>query len=651
MNSIRYIAIFLMSLALLACGGGGGSAGTSSAADGTTAPAPQSPASTPTQITAVTPAIIEVLTSTNTLPSAGAEAVITAQVKNSTNVGLTGQLVTFSATSGSLQVVTGVTDAAGVASAKLTAGVNKSNRDITVTASSTNVSSTVTVTNSITVPVTGTKISIVGTGSIQVGAPVSQFTARAVDSSGNGISGAALIFSSSLGNGLSASSPTTDFNGSITLSYTPTTAGNDVVTVSGLGTNAATSVVVNAVDFSVVSPISNTLVPVGTSQSITFQYRLNGSGVSGQTVFFSSTRGTIAQPSQVTDGAGQVTVAVSSTTAGPANVTAQITGIGSVNLPLQFVATTPASIVIQVNPGSVLPNESGSSANQSTLSATVRDSSGNPVAGQTVSFSATQDGSNGTISPGSGTTDSNGNTSVQFTPGALSTATNGVVVRAVVQSNPAIFSTATLTVNGNALFISIAVANTLTAFDSTTYQKDFSVYVTDANGAPSANRAVTISAFPLLYKKGSLILCTVFSADCVGALQGWEYKATTSPTSCSNEDDISSTLSDRRNGVLNSGEDINGNSQLDPGLPVVISPSSLVTDAFGYATFKMRYGKNYALWVTTQITARALVSGTESSKTAIYDLEMTSQDAGNLGATPANVVSPFGIATDCADPS
>lgn len=645
MSFLKYVFVLLLGLALLACGGGGGSAGTTSESAAGTATPPTAAASTPAQIAAATPAIVEVLTSTNTLPSAGSEAVITVQVKNSSNVGLAAQTVTFSASSGSLQLVSGVTDSTGAASAKLTAGSDKSNRNITVTASTGGVS------GNIVVPVTGTKISVVGAGSLQVGPIATQFTARAVDSSGNGINGALITLKSNLSNGLTASPVSTDPTGNATFSYTPSNAGSDTLTVSGLGASATTTVVVNAIDFTVVSPSANMLVPIGTPQNITVQYKLAGLGVAGKTVYFSTTRGITASSSGMTDGAGQATVAVSSSTAGPANLTAQITGVGSVTLPLQFVATTPSSIVVQANPGSVLPNDAGSTVNQSTLSATVRDVSGNPVAGQVVNFTATQDGSNGTITPGSGTTDANGMTTVQFIPGALSTATNGVIVRAAVQSNPLLFSTATLTVNGNALFISIAVSNTLTAFDSTTYQKEFSVYVTDANGAPAANRAITLSTFPTYFKKGYLNVCTLQTADCIGALQGWQYHASTSPTYCPNEDDISATVSNRRNGIRDLGEDINGNLILDPGLPVVISPSTLTTDAFGYGTFKVRYGKNYAWWITTQITARALVAGTESSKTVTYDLEMITADAANMGSTPANVTSPFGIATDCANPN
>jgi hypothetical protein len=234
-------------------------------------------------------------------------------------------------------------------------------------------------------------------------------------------------------------------------------------------------------------------------------------------------------------------------------------------------------------------------------------------------------------------------TSVQFVPGALSTAANGVQLRAFVQSAPSIFADAKMTVNGEALFISIGVGSTLTVFDSTTYQKDFSVYVTDANGVAAANRSVTASVYPKQYGKGTLVNPT-------GGLAIWGYAAG-SPTLCPNEDV-------NRNGILDPGEDINiningvldvtGTAVLDPGLPVALFPSNLTTDSSGYATFKMRFGKNYALWLDTEVTAKALVGGTESSRTVPYNLEMTIDDAKSPG-TPANATSPFGRATVCTD--
>jgi len=265
----------------------------------------------------------------------------------------------------------------------------------------------------------------------------------------------------------------------------------------------------------------------------------------------------------------------------------------------------------------------------------VRDATGNPVSGVTVNFTATSDLSNGTISPGSTDTDPNGIATVQFIPGALSTSTNGVAFKATLPAFASVTAgTAALTVSGQSLFISIGVASDLVILDSTTYQKNFTAYLTDASGAPSANRTVTLSVIPTQYEKGSLVW------DATNTV--WTYSAT-SPTKCANEDTNS-------NGILEVGEDTNGDGRLTPGLPVVVSPASVTTDASGYAKFALLFGKNFAWWLDSQITARASVGGTESKQLSNYSLEL---DAVTAKATskPPNQTSPFGTQTVCTNPN
>ena len=582
------------------------------------------------------PASIDIQASSNTLASApGSKISFVVTVKDAVNSAIPNQPVTFTSTSGTLTGANPApsTDANGVVSSlSLSPGADASNRVISVTATSGSIS------KSISIPVTGSALTLAGAGSALVGNTALTFSVKALDSGGKPIVGQTLTVASTGGNTVAPSVLTTDVSGAATFSFTPVNPGTATLTVTGAGSSATASVVVSNQDFSFVAPVPAAVLNVNANHTVQVCYKVAGA-VTPPTasVTFSTTRGSVGSATYP-DAQGCASTTVTSATAGPVTISAQM-GAVQTSVTAAFVAVTPVTIVLQANPGAVLPNASGSTSNQSTLSATVRDATGNPVAGQVVNFTATQDGSNGSIVPGSGTTDSNGMTSVQFVPGALSTAANGVVMKATVQSNPALTSTTTLTVNGNALFISIGVASTLTAYDTSTYQKDFSVYVTDANGAPAANRAVTVSLFPPTYGKGSLVW------DAGNKI--WKY-SNTSPTVCVNEDS-------NRNGILDSGEGTfgsggNGNAVLDPGLPVVISPSTVTTDATGYATFQLRYGKNYAWWLSTDVTARALVGGTESFRTASYFLEMLTSDA-KSESTPANVTSPYGIATVCTNPN
>lgn len=565
---------------------------------------------------------IDVTTSTNTLQSAGSEALITALVKNSGNVGVAGQTVVFSSSSGTLQSPSAVTDASGAATVKLSAGSDKSIRDIRVTATVGSIS------GSVIVPVTGTRIAITGSGSLQAGGAAEQYTVRAIDSSSNPIPGASIAVRSALGNAVSPASFTTDSTGSATFLYTPSLAGLDTLTASGLGASATAAVSVSAINFIVLSPASNTAIDIGTAQTITVKYLLSGVGVAGKTVTFSTTRGVFSVSSATTDAGGLASATLSSTTAGYAVVTAQIAGVGSVSVPVQFVATTPASITVQSNPGAIQPNTTGTT-NQSTIEAVVRDAAGNPVANRQVNFTIVQDLSNGALSTGNALTDANGRAQIQFISGASSTPANGVIIKAEVAST-AISSTTSLTVNGNALFITIGFGNEIGNLDPTTYSKAFTVYVTDSNGVAVGNKLVTLSVIPKNYYKGTLSR----------GLEFWSYSAG-SPTVCVNEDLNS-------DGILNAGEDTNGNGQLTPGNIAVAAPGSVTTDATGHATFNLQYGEQFAPWALVTIAARASVAGTESRQSILFDLIGLLSDF-EAGTVPAGVVSPFGSSASCTD--
>ncbi len=611
MNLLKYVTGVALAMILSACGGGGGSSGSS--------------LTQPVVPVTEVPASIEVLASANALPSAGSGVVITAFVKNGANVGLAAQKVTFAASSGGLQSASVVTDSAGAATAKLIVGSDKSIRDIKVTVTAGTISGNVTVT------LTGTRVSISGTGSLQSGGAASSFTVNAVDSSNNPILGAQISVSSALGNAISATPLTTDATGSATFLYTPNKSGSDTLTVSGLGGSAGAAIVVSAIDLVALSPANNTSIATGASQTISVRYRLSGAGVAGQTVSFSTTRGTFASATATTDGNGEASASLVSSTAGPAVIVAQISGVGSVNLPVQFVATTPTSVVVQANPGSILPNASGTT-NQSTIEAVVRDASGNAVANRQVNFTALQDLSNGSISPGIATTDANGRAQVQFIPGASSTQANGVIIQAQVAST-SISSTTSVTVNGKALFITIGFGNTISNLDETTYSKPFTVYVTDANGVAVGNQVLSLSAIPEIYYKGFL----VFNKT-------WKYSGDAPTAVCANEDR-------NLNGILDAGEDTNANGQLTPGNVVVTAPGNVTTDASGRASFNLQYGEQYAPWATVRITARASVAGTESRQSIFFNLSGVASDFSDENVPPAGVSSPFGRTALCTDPN
>ncbi len=145
MRLFKNLLAGLVAIGLVACGGGGGSAGTQ---PGVTAPTS-------------TAAAVEVLTSAASVASAGDQVVITAFVKSAANVSLAAQEVKFTASSGVITVDSSLSNASGAVTARLSAGANKAQRDITVTVTSGSAS------GQIVIPVTGTRLSIAGSPALR----------------------------------------------------------------------------------------------------------------------------------------------------------------------------------------------------------------------------------------------------------------------------------------------------------------------------------------------------------------------------------------------------------------------------------------------------------------------------------------------------
>jgi hypothetical protein len=116
---------------------------------------------------------------------------------------------------------------------------------------------------------------------------------------------------------------------------------------------------------------------------------------------------------------------------------------------------------------------------------------------------------------------------------------------------------------------------------------------------------------------------------------------------CVNEDT-------NRNGVLETGEDINSDGQLWPRKPdVIVSLLQAKTGADGTAVLQIQYAKDHGSWVDALITVSASgVAGTEGR--ASYLVAPVPVDAAsikNKDIPPADQVSPYGIAASCKTPN
>jgi len=538
--------------------------------------------------------------------------------------------VSFSApppSSASIQVTNGTTGATGKATALLTTGGDPSNRTITVAATTGNLSS------SQQVQVTGTTLTISGASAL-----VLRGTARLSlllrDSAGNGIQNKQVTLSSTLGNTLSATTVTTDSTGQAAVTVTATVPGTDTIQALALGATGTATLSISSANFAFTAPLPDAEVPLNTPQPVTVHWEESGLPVpNGRTVNFFTTRGTLSTPSAMTVN-GNATVTISSNQAGSAVINANVTGGPSTQVKIEFFATTPSSLVLQAFPTTLGVNASGSTAQQSIITAIVQDVNGNLVKNQTVSFSLT-DITGGSIFPASAVTDSFGQASTVYTSSAVPSAQNGVIITAAVGAVPP--KQVMLTVAQQALFVTLGTGNlVLTSLSPILFELPYSVLVTDANSNPVANATVELSVLPTRYRKGIYVQN---GPPCTAWIQ--------SVSSTCNDEDLN------HNGVLDTSpvnEDINGNSQLDPENAASV-PGRVVTDANGFATFNVVYARQFNTWLEVDLRARATVTGSEGLSHAVFFLPGLASDFANCTTAPPGVVSPYGTAATCTDPN
>lgn len=571
----------------------------------------------------VTPATVTLQATTTTIPSDGSfPTTVTAFVRDSSNRFISGVPVTFTSNSGGISVTRGTTDATGTATADLASAGDPTNRTITVTATAATISTT------ITVDVTGTVLNVTGPSALVLG-QTSTYAISLLNSGGKGITGRTVTVTSARGNTLSSNSLTTDVNGRANLGLTITQPGAETLTITSLGLTRTITVAVNADSFQVTAPAADGLeIPLGTAQPITVTWLSNGSPVVGQTVNFSTTRGTFngavnATASAVTNASGQVTVTVQSTNAGGGVINA-LSGTATTSRAVEFVALTAAAIDVQPGTFSLGPNES------TTITATVRDSANNLVKNKLVNFGL-QDITGGTLSAGAATTDSQGRAQVVYRASSSSSGSNAVTITASVQEGVVTISKSVgLTVGRLAVSISLGTGNTIEEPNVATYKRVYAVSVLDSNGNAVPGVAVTMSILSLTYNKG-------FRTQ---TATGW---TTTVTATCADEDL-------NRNFVLDPGEDFNGDTKLTVG-PVASVTGSVTTDSKGQATVDVIYPQEWAYYLRVRLEAKTTVTGTEFVRAVDFTLDGSATDFNDPKVAPPGMQSPAGIAAVCTDPT
>ena len=609
-------------------------------------------------------ASIRLFASSQQLASSGAQSIeLSAIAKDNNNNLLEGVTINFASDSGALGKVldasgssSNVTGSDGKVAMKLSTQDEPSNRVILVTVTSGDI------TDSLEIEVVGTTVTLTGSSSLALD-DETNYIVNVLDSDGNGVAKTEVAISASKVDEITVpTNVTTDSEGQATVKVTGTVGGTNSIIVTALGATASQDVSVQADSFlftnfsngiNTVNPLNTPIVPdvsLAQTASITLTWMRENAVISdGKSVSFTTTRGIINVNSATTVN-GEVTATLTSTDAG----TALVTFVGSDvvdgkaveltnQLEFEFFADTAATIKAQASPNSIGPNKQTSA-----VSVIVKDVNGNLVKNKRIKF-VLEDVSGGSIFPATAVTDSSGSASTIYTSNNTS-AKDAVSITAVVEDTPAITDTVNLTVSNRELFISLGTGNELEELGTTDYVKEYSVFVTDAESNAVENVELTVSAIPENYYKG-LWVPTFDGSDFVLWLALGEG-STNIPgpvylekTRCVNEDA-------NFDGILDDGEDFNGDGKLTPGNIVSIS-GSLITDEDGRSLIKVTYPQSYGQWLDVKLIVSGKVTGSENSTQAIFTLPALIDDVNDEDVTPPSqgigTRGPFGLSNDCSD--
>ncbi len=651
MNTSR-IAItwsLLATLLLAGCGGGGDAnsacaLGSAAGCGGTYTPPPAvaPPVVLPTPVDPSTSAAgVSLVASSNELPSAGtSDVMLTALVRNSDNNALAGATVAFTADSGLLTVTNAITDKSGKASAMLGTGGSAANRSIKITA---RVGSQ---TTEAQVQVVGTTVALAGAANALAGGTL-DLLATVHDSAGRPVAGIPLTLASSLGNAFTMAATNSDSQGQLNVRLQATQRGTDTLTLSGLGASTSKRVAISGLDLRVLPAISVDSagaeqlqqINIGHCQSIDGRYDIGGVAQSGM-LSLASSRGILFSDAACTlplNGARALIngnfppTYIKHDTAGVATVTAAVDGLASSFTRVEFIAplTSKATVTLQPDLSAI------GSGDKTTLVAMVRDGTAinNVVKGATVQFAVIADPSGGNlIAPQAAVTGSDGIARAVFIGGAGDSGNAGAVLEARVINMPSAVATTAITVSKKSLSVQIGRGNSLIEYSSTVLQEDFAVFVADAAGNGVAGVTIGATVWPSAYTTGAMR----WVPDNAEAKEPGRWLIVSPSYTCANEDLL-------RRGLYNASLDLNGNGQLDPGIPLSIV-SSGKTDALGIATVSLRYPRDRARWVEVELKVNGQAFGSESTARTVFTLPGLAKDYIKYDTTPPGLISPYGTA-------
>ncbi len=493
------------------------------------------------------------------------------------------------------------------------------------------------------------------------GSATATVSVAAIDANRNTIAGVPVSVSADANAVVSVSGAVTATSGTVTATVSAgADKGNRLITVTATSGGISKSTTIQVVGTTITSVLVPAVIAPSTAGQV--QYHVvdqAGNAMSGQDVQILAPSLNPSLQSGTTGPNGDFVFDYTSPSAtGAYTVTANIAGKSDVQtLQVQTTSTVPpvtvtiASASVSANPSVVPVNVVGSQANRSEIRALFLGANNLPVPNVRVRFDLNGDVNSigGTFTTGSTTlySDANGVVTTAYVPGTRSSPTDGVTVRACYgtsDTDPNLINCVTsklvtLTVTSDPLGVTIGT-NELIVVNELTYVKKFIVSVADSAGVAKPDVNLVVSLDLPMYRKGLYSLGTAawFKS---GPLSSGDSAI------CANEDV-------NRNGVLESGEDINGDGQLWPRKPdVIVSLLQSKTQADGTAELQITYAKDHGTWVDALITVSASgVGGTEGRATyLVAPVPVDAASLTNKAIAPAYAVSPYGVSSSCSNPN
>ena len=513
-----------------------------------------------------------------------------------------------------------------------------------------------------------------GTGTVEA-------TATATDANGQTLPGVVVTFQVDGGANFTQTESTTNDQGQVkALVSIGTDRSNRIITIKAKAAelNAEASFAVTGARLSG-TPLPAVVQPGSTGNRVEFRLvDANGNPMVGQKITVSGPG--VSGGEGVTGANGDFNfVYTAPSQLGNLDLTAVSGGVSLVQTVL--VQSSESNIPVVTQPirsasvaatPSVVAVNSASTNNRSEIRVLFLGDSNAPIRNVRVRFDLNGDANSigGTFSAQNNLvySDANGVATTAYIPAGRSSPTDGLTVRACYSGSDFPAGTcpnqtlATLTVTNEPLGVTIGTNELIEEGEARlTYIKRFVVLVVDSSGKAMANVEITPSIDLTRFGKGAYEINRGVLPVQWQKVRGYaevdhDGDPTTPPqlqplwggnvATCANEDK-------NRNGVLEAGEDLDGDGALEPRRSdVAISMTgSNKTDAGGRAFLAIEYPKNEASWVEYNILVAGSVSGTEGRANFAGTLPVPASAVLTVDSSPAFQVSPYGSEPGCDNPN